>query len=408
MESKPDFKGNLRSSLLLMAASLIVAFLLAEITLRVLGISYPSPATVMQKDYYRGFSYTPDNEWLQSSERPLHLVVINSEGFNDRIHELKKPPGYFRIAVLGDSYTAAIHVERKQRFTEIIEKELNRRKCFSPRKVEVMNFGVSDYGTAQELMVLRNDIWKYHPDMVILVFWPANDLDDNLKELSWNQCRPYTVIRDGKPEFDYSFRSLQSADCGASKLTLFVEQSRVLQLGRQAYTQVQNLIDKYSGRKEEIRKAEFSTLMDEAVSPHFISIYHESNDEKRRQSWVITDKLISIMNRETREKGVKFFVVSLGTHLQETPDMSVRKKLLENTGTDTLFYPGNRIKSIGQREGFAVLDLAPPFQQFADKNQIYMHNYIKDNGLVTPFGHWNVQGHKLAAQIISDELCQKQ
>jgi len=396
--------GN-KSNLLLMASSLFVAFLLAEIALRALDIAYPSTSIVKQRNFYRGFSYTPGHEWLLTREGQSH-VVINSEGFNDRIHELKKPLGYFRIAVLGDSYTAALQVERKQRFTEILEKELNRRKCFSSRKVEVMNFGVSDYGTAQELMVLRDNVWLYDPDMVILAFWPANDLDDNLKELSWHQCRPYAVIRNGKLEFDYSFRSLQSKHCGAKKITVVIEHSRVRQLARQAYNKVRSMIKKYFGREEKIRKEKFSTLLDLAESPQFFSIYHESNDEKRRQSWQVTDTLISLMNQESREKGAKFFVVSLGTHLQVTPDMSVRKKMLENTGADTLFYPGNRIKSIGQREGFAVLDLAPPFQQFADKHQVYLHNYIKAKGRVTPFGHWTERGHQLAAQVISEELCE--
>ena len=406
MESKPGSKGNLRGNLLLMASSLFVAFILAELLLRAFDISYPLP--VFQKDFYRGFSYTPDNEFMQTTEDPPSLVVINRSGFNDRIHELKKPPGYFRIAVLGDSFTAQVHVKREHRFTEILEKDLNQRKCFSSKKVEVMNFGVSDYGTAQELMVLRDNVWPYDPDMVILAFWPMNDLDDNLKELSYTKCRPYAVFRDGKLEFDNSFRSLTSADCGSSKTTLVLSHSRVFQLARQAYMEARRKMKKYSGSEERIVKEKISTLRDMAESPQFISIHHESGDEKRRQSWKVTDNLISIMNQEVKEKGAEFIVVSLGTMLQVTPDISVRKILLENTGTDNLFYPGERIRSIGQREGFAVLDLAPPFQQFADEHQVYLHKYVNDNGQVTPYGHWTEQANQLAAKIISDKLCQKQ
>jgi hypothetical protein len=235
-----------------------------------------------------------------------------------------------------------------------------------------------------------------------------NDLSDNLKELSWNKCRPYAVIRDGKLEFDYSFRSLQSDDCGANKIEQIMEHSRVFLLFKQAYKKVGTMIKKRFGREERIGNGKLSTLMDMAESPQFISIHYESNDHKLRRSWKVTDALISVMNKEVSEKGVDFLVVSLGTMLQVTPDMSVRKRLLENTGADNLFYPGDRIKSIGNREGFSVLDLAPPFQQFADKHQVYLHKYVNENGRITPFGHWTEQANQLGAQLISDELCQKQ
>ncbi len=380
---------------------MVAALLLVEIALRVLDIAYPS---VMQSDNYRGFSYTPGSEWTQDREGLSH-VVINSEGFNERERELEKKPGYFRIAVLGDSYTAALQVERKRRFTEILEDELNQRKCFSPKNVEVLNFGVSDYGTAQELMVLRHNVWRYTPDMVILAFWPANDLNDNSMELSRHLCRPFGIIQDGELDLDYSFRSLLSHRCGRIRIGHVINHSRLLQLVKQAYKKTRNMRQNPLEANEQRGNETLSTLLELADSPRAFSIYHESNDEERRQSWQVTDALISLMSKEVRENEAEFFVASLGTQLQVTPDKSVREKLRENTGGDTLFYPGNRIKAIGRREGFSVLDLAPSFQQFADKHQIYLHRYIKDNGRVKPFGHWTERGHQLAAQLISGELC---
>ena len=85
----------------------------------------------------------------------------------------------------------------------------------------------------------------------------------------------------------------------------------------------------------------------------------------------------------------------------------MRTKLREITGADTLFYPGNRIKAICQREGFSVLDLAPSFQHFADERKVYLHAFVKEYDRVTPFGHWTERGHQLAAQLIADELCRK-
>ena len=402
------------------AGSILIGLLWLELCIRVGLAFFPNilppiqfggahPRGLIRQDSRLGYTLTPGFRGRETNDyREYHIrVSVSSQGLRDREHDLSRKRSY-RILGLGDSFTAQVHVKREHRFTEILEKDLNQRKCFSSKKVEVMNFGVSDYGTAQELMVLRDNVWPYDPDMVILAFWPMNDLDDNLKELSYTKCRPYAVFRDGKLEFDNSFRSLTSADCGSSKTTLVLSHSRVFQLARQAYMEARRKMKKYSGSEERIVKEKISTLRDMAESPQFISIHHESGDEKRRQSWKVTDNLISIMNQEVKEKGAEFIVVSLGTMLQVTPDISVRKILLENTGTDNLFYPGERIRSIGQREGFAVLDLAPPFQQFADEHQVYLHKYVNDNGQVTPYGHWTEQANQLAAKIISDKLCQKQ
>jgi hypothetical protein len=111
------------------------------------------------------------------------------------------------------------------------------------------------------------------------------------------------------------------------------------------------------------------------------------------------------MNQEVRRGGAEFFVVSLGTQLQVTPDILVRERLLENTGAISLFYPGERIEAIGHREGFPVLDLAPAFQQYADRHGVYLHGFIKTGDRSIPFGHWTELGHRLAAQLITDDLC---
>ncbi|MBU1849701.1 MAG: hypothetical protein KKH40_03155, partial [Nanoarchaeota archaeon] len=48
---------------------------------------------------------------------------------------------------------------------------------------EVINLGVSGYGTDQELILLQKEGLKYNPDVVILGFYLENDKPDNSKEL---------------------------------------------------------------------------------------------------------------------------------------------------------------------------------------------------------------------------------
>ena len=85
--------------------------------------------------------------------------------------------------MLGDSYVAAIQVQVEERFTELLAHDLASDQTFAGKTVRVMNFGMAGYGTGQELLLLRDRVAKYHPDLVVLGFLTANDLSDNCRAL---------------------------------------------------------------------------------------------------------------------------------------------------------------------------------------------------------------------------------
>ena len=68
-------------------------------------------------------------------------------------------------------------------FWSVMERELGQCALFAGRRVEVINFGVSGYGTVQELMTLRHYVWDYDPDVVVLAFTTGNDVRNNLRAL---------------------------------------------------------------------------------------------------------------------------------------------------------------------------------------------------------------------------------
>jgi hypothetical protein len=56
-----------------------------------------------------------------------------------------------------------------------------------------MNFGVDGYGTAQEFLTLTEDVWQFSPDIVVLAFFPGNDVRNNSAVLEGDKCRPFFV-----------------------------------------------------------------------------------------------------------------------------------------------------------------------------------------------------------------------
>ncbi len=165
--------------MLLSIGALVAALAVCEGGLRLAGVSYPA---FYREDLYVGGSLRPGVEGWFRGEGGSY-VKINRDGMRDRDHTIEKPPGVVRIAVLGDSFAEAMAVPQEQAFWAVMERELG-------HNYEALNFGVSGYGTGQELIVLRRKAWKYRPDIVLLAFFTGNDVRNNSKVLNQDPAVP--------------------------------------------------------------------------------------------------------------------------------------------------------------------------------------------------------------------------
>jgi hypothetical protein len=109
-------------------------------------------------------------------------VRQNSAGFRDAEHGTKEKA---RIVVLGDSFVWGYDVNAEERFTEQLAKRLP--------NWEILNLGVSGYGTDQAYLLLRRFFEAYDPDIVFLVFCEMNDDDDNSVNRAQGYFKPYFV-----------------------------------------------------------------------------------------------------------------------------------------------------------------------------------------------------------------------
>jgi hypothetical protein len=135
-------------------------------------------------------------------------VRVSDAGFRDREHTLDKPDDVFRVAVLGDEQSEAMQVELDQSWWWQLGRELEGCSVAGGRRVEVLNFGVTGYGTAQELVMLESVALRYRPDLVLLQFAAGNDPQNNSFALSQEKERPYFRLDgEGRPRIDASFSS---------------------------------------------------------------------------------------------------------------------------------------------------------------------------------------------------------
>ena len=388
---------------LLILFGLIIGLFLVEIWLRLVGYSYPE---FYVTDVQRGYALRPNMEGWYRKEGEAY-VRINSKGLRDREHLKQKPANTFRIAVLGDSFVEALQVPFEESFCSILEKRLKACAESAGRDIEVINFGVSGYGTAQELITLRNQVWEYSPDLVLLAVTTNNDISDNSRALKKTDQIPYFVWRAGTLVEDESFlnsRSFQSRNNLLGHLGGWLrDRLRFVQAIQQATFAIRVMRAQRAARSTPAETTPSNPGASAATDELGVDnlVYREPSDPVWVDAWRVTEQLIRTMHTEVESKGAAFMVLTLSNPPQVLPAAAVRAAFLKKVGATDLFYPDNRIADFCHREGIAVATLAPPLQSYAQQNNVMLHGFGKDIGN----GHWNIAGHRIAAQLAADEIC---
>jgi hypothetical protein len=125
----------------------------------------------LEPDRSVGWKHPGDFSFFWNGRNPYCIefrvqVATNSFGFRDRPRQREKRAGAIRVAVLGDSFIEAIQVPMTETATALLEDALARR--FPDVPIEVMNFGVSNYGVGQYLLQYDAYVRAFDPDFVVV------------------------------------------------------------------------------------------------------------------------------------------------------------------------------------------------------------------------------------------------
>lgn len=138
--------------------------------------------------FLRMISFNPFNEFFADNSRNIFIrpsanpqriyeatpgargygwetaISINSHGFRGREYSLQKPPGVFRIVVIGDSITFGNRLAPDENYPAVLEFLYQQ----SGKSVEVLNLALGGYDTLQEVATLADIGLSFDPDLVIL------------------------------------------------------------------------------------------------------------------------------------------------------------------------------------------------------------------------------------------------
>jgi len=370
---------------------IVCALIAMEIGLRIAHVGYPTGGKDLffTWDPQTAIAPRPDAQGTWHTAEYDVWVHINSQGLRDREHALQKPPNTFRIAVLGDSYTEALQVPMEKDYSSVLERELTGCPSLHGQSVEVMNFGVNTFTTAQELLRLRERVWPYSPDLVVLAFDTGNNVFKNSRALQKDPSRPYFVEKDGGLALDDSFARVP----GARARWLWnhfsswsIKHSRLLQVvaagtNYMRYGNIDGLSPTGMG-----------------LSP---VLYRDPDNPAWQDAWRVSEDLIAQMQQEVSARGSKFLLLTLSSSIQVDPSPAERQRLMQRVGITDIFYPDHRIQQFAVSRGIPVLTLAPYLQKYAEENQVAVHGQrsADHQGLL------NELGHKVAGQLVAQKVC---
>ncbi len=386
-----------KKELILAALVMLALPVFGELALRLSFLQFD--AQLYGPNRERGWTLRPGASGLVSTET-RQFVRVNAHGFRDEERDYEKPADTFRIAVLGNSWTEALQVPLEKTYTSVLQRKLNEISCFAGKRVEVLNFGVAGYSTAQELFALDQEVWKYHPDLILLAFYPARDIANNVRELNNAvdpERSPYFVYRDGRLLLDDSFRSLPALQ----PRQIFL-QNVGYQFGqRLAVLQAIDAVRRL-GKIRVAMAAAKERAANSGVDNLEYTIYSPPTASTMQAAWRVTEGLLLAMRDTVRSHGAEFRIVTLATRPQVIPDAEKRAALMRQLGVSDFSYADNRLREFGATSGIPVTSLAPALTSYAETHHVYLNGFNPGN---LGAGHWNETGHRLAAETIAAALC---
>jgi lysophospholipase L1-like esterase len=131
---------------------------------------------------------TPNFRQRHTSSEFDYEFRTNALGLRGPNIPFKKPVDTFRIALLGDSFVAGNGVSEANSFPSRLESLLNHTGLNNTNnesahsKTEVINLGCTGISTIRALDLYETIGKRFHPDLVVLVYYVGNDLTGVVQE----------------------------------------------------------------------------------------------------------------------------------------------------------------------------------------------------------------------------------
>jgi hypothetical protein len=332
---------------------LLIAALLGEVALRLimpsrLARGRDEHAFFCRFDRQLGWAPLENITAVHNGKRATSVVHQNQYGMRgpDDI-QLNKTSGEKRVLVLGDSYVWGFGVDQS--------------KLFSAPEVhgnneELLNFGVSGYGTDQEYLLYLRKGKDFVLDEVVVAFTPYNDVANNLASEQYSHLKSYFTLEGGQ---------------------LVLHDDHVRQ---KKFNSMINALNRHSRVLNAL--SELVRMVEDAVNPakpkEFAS---ETVTDKDRAGVELTVAILKKLQEAVAAHNADFYVIFIPYQPH------IEKRLPDNHPLVPLIAAGLTRAGIRYRE---------PYPEFVKAAVAGTHPFND------PDNHFSAEGHALFAKFLTD------
>lgn len=325
--------------------------------------------------------------WTQEEHEFFVPVEINAAGRRDLDRAVDKAAGTFRVLLLGDSFVEALQVPLAETFARGLERRLG---AVAGRPVEVVSMGVSGYGTASEYLWYREHGRAFRPDVVLLSFYPGNDVRNNSPTLE-PTLRP-VYAADGTLERVAGGKAGTGGGGGWLNRSAAYRYVRKLVLTRQPALAAR-LADWGLLQRGALRSAPMS---DDVPVDYWV--FAQQPPPEWQDAWARTEGLLAALHQAVTADGAALVIMIVTAREQIYADawaqLQATYPAMQRVAWD-LDGPERRVLDWCARNDVPCVPLSPAFRGARDESPP-LHWHFD--------GHWTPAGHTLAAQTMADAL----
>ena len=377
--------------------------ILAAVTELCFRFIYPNNFGRLEFSKEYGYYHTPNYTARFRSKEFSTQFTYNSYGMKDKEYSIAKPGGIYRIAFFGDSMIEAEQVNYEKNFIYLFQEQIDSIKEKKSYNTEMMNFGCGGYSTALSYLLYTYLGKRFSPDVVVLCFFPGNDISDNSIELASKSMgfdlkyppRPFYKINDSGgleplPFVDYSDYLSLPFKLGVKNF-LYNNSAFYRFIRSQIHSSfgIYNLMMKIGiSSKREIKKRK------DIIPVNYAVFYPGEYTKEWQEAWDITEKIIHKFNSDCIKENIKFVLVNIPTSEMVNSSyyrMTLEKYPIMGKYNIDIDYPSKRLQGFCDNNHIPFIDLTGDIRglKTGDKSL-----YFKDDR------HLSAQGHKIVADIL--------
>ncbi len=326
-------------------------------------------------------------------------TCVNALGFPDTDHDLEKSPHTTRIVFLGDSFTAATHVDMDDSFVAVTRCTLQTSE--PTRRFETLNFGQSGFGTANEYLTWKYYAASFQPDSVVLAFFLGNDVANNLLDYPTESfCSPKFEVMNGQVR-STPFHIGLSAEAKQRQnrnwfYRAFLAPSLLYQQYRLFARDIRNMF--FLKRSRKVRAYDLKKhFWKRSYAPIDWQVYLHDPSPEFETAWQVTEALLVKLRDEVHAAHASFYVALL-PGMEAIDPNGFRASFNRYPGIEQyhfdLDWPRQRLLSFLARQKIPTIDLVPVFQAELKKTSVFDLYFKFDR-------HFSVYGHRLAGEAIA-------